>query len=292
MLICHKCQTNYASQAPACPSCGWTPPTEDGVTMFAPELAASEEGFADHLFETRGKATEHHFWFTNRDALILGSIARHFPIPKRIMEIGAGSGHVLEKLVTRFPDSNVVGAEISATGLQTARSRCGDRAAYVQLDATALPYDQEFDLIGAFDVLEHIENDRAVLHETLRALAPGGGLIITVPQHPSLWSHKDDVFCHKRRYTADELQAKVAEAGFEVLFTTSFVTLLLPALWWAVKKQRGAGDYRADRELNISPVFNAALGAVLAFERGLIALGLRFPIGGSRLLVARKPKSD
>jgi SAM-dependent methyltransferase len=81
------------------------------------------------------------------------------------------------------------------------------------MDAQRIPYREEFDVAGAFDVIEDVENDRAVLQELRTALAPGGGLILTVPQHPALWSEYDVRAGHVRRYRASELRAKVIGVG-------------------------------------------------------------------------------
>ena len=290
MLVCLKCKERYAD-APGntCPACGNVQEVRQGVTMFAPELAAESDGFADHLFDSRAEATETNFWYTSRDRMILWAMDRADLTPAKILEIGAGSGHVLRNLIRHYPDADITGAEISAKGLETAQRRCGTAAKYVQLDATALPYEAEFDAIGAFDVLEHIEADEAVLDQVKQALVPGGVFVATVPQHRSLWSYKDELFCHKRRYTTSELQRKIRAAGLDIVTTTSFVTLLLPALWYEVRFRRDRKTYNAERELKMNPLLNAALGAVMAAEALFIKVGIRLPIGGSRLVVARKP---
>ena len=97
------------------------------------------------------------------------------------------------------------------------------------MDARRIPFRDEFDVIGAFDVIEHIEEDVAVIDEVGRALRPGGGFVMTVPQHPALWSPQDEHAHHVRRYTAAGLRRKVEAAGFEVVRMTSFVRLLLPS---------------------------------------------------------------
>jgi hypothetical protein len=85
--------------------------------------------------------------------------------------------------------------------------------------------------IGAFDVLEHIQEDELVLRNIHGALAAGGGLMITVPQHRRLWSHVDEISHHVRRYTADELRSKVESAGFRVVFSGSYTFSLLPFMF-------------------------------------------------------------
>ena len=121
------------------------------------------------------------------------------------------------------------GSEIYSEGLDYAANRV-KRAALFQMDARDIPFESEFDVIGAFDVLEHIEEDEQVLEQVFRAVSPGGGIMLTVPQHRFLWSQQDEYACHVRRYEAKELRDKVEKAGFQVEWATSFVTLLLPLM--------------------------------------------------------------
>ncbi len=154
-----------------------------------------------------------------------------------------------------------------------------------------MPFENEFDVVGAFDVLEHIAEDEVVLDEMFRAVRPGGGVILAVPQHPALWSQPDVYAHHERRYRRAELDSKVSRAGFEVVRSTSFVTVLLPLMAATRIRDRGRDDYDPTAELKVGAVTNALLGAALAFERSLIRVGLNLPVGGSRLVVARRPVS-
>ena len=115
-------------------------------------------------------------------------------------------------------------------------------AELLEVDARRLPFEAEFDVVGAFDVLEHIEEDERALIEMHAALRPGGGLVVTVPQHPALWSAVDEYSRHVRRYRRSELLTKLRDSGFEVIHWTSFVSLLLPAarpLATALSRQEG-----------------------------------------------------
>jgi SAM-dependent methyltransferase len=155
----------------------------------------------------------------------------------------------------------------------------------VQMDARKIPFEKEFDVIGAFDVLEHIEEDLLVLAQMHQALVPGGGILLTVPQHAFLWSQADEDACHVRRYEARALTEKIQQVGFTIIRVTSFVSLLLPFMM--ISRLR----YRRDNpmaELEISGLANTVLERVLDLERCLIRYGLQFPVGGSLLVVARK----
>jgi len=157
------------------------------------------------------------------------------------------------------------------------------------MDARCIPFEHEFDVIGAFDVLEHIAEDDGVLSEMFRAVKPGGGIMLTVPQHPFLWSYKDESSYHKRRYTRGKLVKKVERTGFEIIRVTSFVSFLLPLMLLARLRQRKPKeDYDPMAELKISGYLNALLEKVLAFERILIKSGFSLPVGGSLLVIARR----
>ena len=156
-----------------------------------------------------------------------------------------------------------------------------------QADACSLPFRDAFDVIGAFDVLEHIDDDTGVLAELGAVLKPGGGLLISVPQHPSLWSARDEAVSHKRRYTRGELVRKLTDAGFAVKRATSFMSLPLPAMWWSAVRHRQLRDnYDPFAEFRIGRIPNAILNGVLGFERGLLRRGVSFPVGGTLLVVA------
>jgi len=130
-----------------------------------------------------------------------------------------------------------------------------------------------------------------VLRALRDALAPGGGLLLTVPQHPFLWSEYDVHARHVRRYRAADLHAKLAEAGFEIVKMTSFVTLLLPIMAASrLSQQKSRAGYDPLAELRIAPTLNWMLEKTLDFERMLIRAGLRFSAGGSLLVVARKSR--
>jgi SAM-dependent methyltransferase len=263
----------------------------DGIPCYAPDLAHESPGFRPEHFARLAQLEEGNFWFRARNELIIHALRKYFPHARGMLEIGCGTGYVLRGVTRACPDLRASGSEIFLEGLAFAAQRLPD-ADLFQMDARRIPYQGEFDLIGAFDVVEHIEEDERVLREILRALKPGGGAIFTVPQHPSLWSIQDDSACHVRRYRRHELTDKLVAAGFRILFSTSFVSLLLPMLAasrWRKRKRKPGSAANTQAEFMLPAPVNSILYAVLHLETLLIRGGLRFPVGGTRLVAAVKP---
>lgn len=204
-----------------------------------------------------------------------------------MLEVGCGDGNVLAAIAAADPRRRVAGTEVHAAGLERARARLPG-AELVQLDALELPYRDEFEVVCAFDVIEHVEHDQALLARMYAACRPGGGILLTVPQHPWLWSGHDVAARHRRRYRRRELFAKLAAAGFVRPWSTSFVTLLLPLLYLSRRARPGA-KAPAHAALRVAPPLNALLGGILSLERALIRAGVRWPVGGSLLAAAYKP---
>jgi SAM-dependent methyltransferase len=237
-------------------------------------------------FEVLGRNEEQHFWYRSRDQLLVWALSRHFPAARGVLEIGCRAGHVLAAFRRAFPDQMLVGSEIESESVAAARARF-PHLPLVRADARHLPFAAAFDVIGLFDVLEHIDEDERVLLELFTATRPGGGIVLTVPQHPRLWSIVDIHSGHRRRYTRSEVTHKLRQTGFEIVRATSFVSLLLPLAWLSRMRQNSAG-LDLDSELAVPRLLNAGLGAIMSAERWLIEQGVSFRMGLSLLVVARR----
>lgn len=287
MKRCLACNTPFDASAWSCPECDFAPAQIEGIKAFAPSLAERTSGFRSQHFEQLAALEENSFWFTARNRLIVRALAQWTPNAKSMLEIGCGTGYVLQAIGMAFPGIELSGTEILVAGLPYAAKRV-PQATLMQMDARSIPFDREFDAVGAFDVLEHIEEDDAVMREVWRALRPGGAFLVTVPQHRFLWSKQDEYACHVRRYEAEELRAQLLRTGFKLKYWTSFVTLLLPLLYLSRLRKRSERKFDATDEMRISSFANSLLGGVMRLEDALIAAGLRLPAGGSLLAVATK----
>jgi SAM-dependent methyltransferase len=282
MRVCIACSSRFESGSWTCPSCGFQP----AVNGFVRLVDEAREVFPEDALGALPELEERSFWFAARNALIAWAFGRHFPATRSFLEIGCGTGYVLRALHARHPDVRMVGGDVSPGALAVAHERMPD-VEFLQVDARALPFAEEFDVVGAFDVLEHEPDDVGALHAISGALRPGGGLILTVPQHPRLWSAVDAFSHHVRRYTRRELVGKVEATGFDVLDSTSFVTLLLPAVVASRLRHRDDTQYDQEAEYRLSPLVDRAFAAAMVAERRLICGGVRLPVGSSLLLVAR-----
>jgi len=120
------------------------------------------------------------------------------------LEIGPG-------LHPRLPLSGTHFFDISGPAVARLKTRGG--LATVG-DATALPFpDRTFDLVCAFDIVEHVEDDRRVFGEIRRVTREGATVVLSVPLHPARWSAFDTLVGHVRRYDPDTLVPLLAQHG-------------------------------------------------------------------------------
>ena len=287
MILCPACGAPQLHLDQGCGACGFQPAKVDGFLAWAPELARSNEGFHQESFDGLARVEDGNFWFRSRNAIIVWALRKYFPHFSSLLEVGCGTGFVLSGIAQAFPGARIAGSEIHTAGLAFAARRL-PTVELQQMDARKLPYREEFDVVAAFDVIEHIVEDELVLQNFHRAIKPGGGCLITVPQHPWLWSPVDEEACHQRRYTASELHTKVRAAGFRIVRSTSFVTLLLPLMLASRLAARRSGQSGGSESLQHSAIVNGVLAACMRMEQFAIRSGASLPIGGSRLVVLQK----
>jgi len=242
------------------------------------------------FFEQLAELERGHYWFEPRNRLITLLLGRHFPSANAMLEVGCGTGFVLQAIRQAYPSWHLTGSDFFEEGLQFCRARVKD-VDLIQMDARKMPFNNEFDVIGAFDMLEHVDEDACVLRQFRQALRPGGGLLLTVPQHPCLWSSSDEVAHHKRRYTRRRMRNLLKETGFRPEHMTSFVSVLLPAMLvsrWLSRMRRSKTVRDPLGDLRVSPTLNRCLRWILEREVDLTTLGISVPFGGSLVVVARR----
>jgi len=172
---------------------------------------------------------ESHWWFAGKRLLLDALLARAGMTSGRFLDVGCGTGGILQSLAGR---AEVVGVDSEELALRFCRRK--GLAAVVRGSALALPFAAgSFDACVMMDVLEHVDEEAALLAELRRVLRPGGVALISVPAFQALWSQHDETFEHRRRYRRAELVARVGAAGLGVewsSYTNFFV--FPPALAW------------------------------------------------------------
>ncbi|MFC0627686.1 class I SAM-dependent methyltransferase [Kribbella deserti] len=220
-----------------------------------------------------------HWWYRERRALLareLELLSRQGIRPGKALDIGAAGGG--NTRVLRGRGWSATALEYGAEGAEVAHER---GIPVVRADAVTLPFaDGSLDLVTAFDVLEHIVDDKSAANEIVRVLKPGGHALIAVPCDMDLWSEHDVAVDHVRRYERDELIDLLTSAGLVLDDVRSWNVLLRPVAAW--RRRRSTGSDLTD----LSPVVNLGLSVIIAAERYL-PVG-RMP-GISIMVRARRP---
>lgn len=287
MRVCTACGATGLPADWHCGRCGRIPARDGAIALLAPAIAAGDGGDADYHHAALAAAEARHFWFVARRRVIADAVRRHFGRAASLLDVGCGTGGVAGALQDAFPAMSVVAGDVLMAGLRIAQQHA-PRVEFVQFDIRALPYRDAFDVVTAFDVLEHVDDDAAVLAQMRAAARPGGGIVVTVPQHQWLWSASDEYSHHRRRYSRRALVAKMHAAGIVVEAVTSFMSVLLPALVASRWRDQRLEAYDPIRELQIGDGMNAVFGALCGIERGWLRAGGTLPAGGSLLAIGRR----
>lgn len=133
----------------------------------------------------------------------------------RLLEIGPGAGALLVEFADEGYQCEALELSAEARKLTQAVVAESGHAIPVHM-APGDDWEGCFDVLCAFDVLEHIEDDRAALAQWVTWLRPGGVLLLSVPAHMRLWTAGDEWAGHYRRYGREALQALLLDTGLKL----------------------------------------------------------------------------
>ena len=206
-----------------------------------------------------------------------------------VLDVGCGAGGLLAYLAAHAPVTPI-GFDLGPEPLAYGRKR-GLNALGVA-DAVALPIrPASVDLIIAQDVVEHVADDTALLAGMVETCRPGGLALILAPARQGLWSTRDVRLGHYRRYTLEQLTARVAAVGFDILHRTYLDLFLVPLLGTAVALARRTRDGVPDLPVDApagSGLVNRLLLAVSRVEAA-VALRAPLPLGVAALVLGARP---
>ncbi|PLX20302.1 hypothetical protein C0584_06175 [Candidatus Parcubacteria bacterium] len=171
---------------------------------------------------------EKHFWYEARKILI-GKLFSHVSEKgntKSILDVGCGIGGELD-IISSFGRTTAM--DIDKQAVELAKEK-GHRTILADLENIKLDSNY-FDIVCAFDVLEHLKNDRKVMSEIFSSLKSKGIFLFTVPAHPSLFGHHDKSTGHERRYTKKEILNKLQESGFKSVELYYWNIIILSAVY-------------------------------------------------------------
>jgi SAM-dependent methyltransferase len=235
------------------------------------------------VYQQMAELDERHWWYRARRKVLAELIRREVqpPANAKILEIGCGTGHNLAML-GEF--GHVDGLELDDEARSISEKRLGRTVMSAPLPELAGVPSHHYDLIGAFDVIEHIDDDAAALASIATRLKSGGKFVMAVPAHQWMWTAHDIVNHHKRRYSKRALKSLIEASPMKLTKIGYFNSLLFPL----AVAERAASKLRNKENADVrlpTALLNVTFEKVFAAERYLVGR-LPLPPGLSLFAVA------
>ncbi len=270
----------------------------DGIKCFSPEVANDSADFPENGFDVNDNKVweQNFFWSSSRNRLFKRIVYNNLnPTGKtKYLEIGCATGDFIQQIIGN-ENLEITGSEIYLKALIKIQ-KYFPSVNFIQYDVTKGIIGEQFDIIAAFDVIEHIDNDVEAISNINKMLRQGGSLIISVPQHKFLWGKLDEILKHKRRYTRNDLVTKLKENGFDIIYTTSFLFVLFPLMVISRILDKGGHPANFDtqdsmaleKRVKFTNALNWIFDLCMRVDEFLIRIGISLPFGGTLVIIAQK----
>jgi SAM-dependent methyltransferase len=228
-----------------------------------------------------------HWWFRSRRSILLTILRTRLPMGARLLDVGCGTGYFLEAAREHW---EVHGLDFAEEAVEFCRRRGLATVRQASVQALAKLEGDSFDCVCFCDVIEHLDDDVGALDAAKNLLRPEGVVLITVPAFEWLWSPRDDVHHHRRRYTRSSLIYSLEAAGLQPEFVTYFNSYLFP--FAVVTRLFDRIFKRTGSELVVppTPAINRLFERIFHYERHRLSADPRrgFKVGLSVLALARR----
>jgi SAM-dependent methyltransferase len=234
-----------------------------------------------------------HWWFRARNEMIINHLRQIMPQNRalKILNIGAATGRSSEMLSTL---GKVESLEYDTDCCEFARREL--KMEVVQGSILELPYPTEmFDIVCAFDVIEHVADDKTSVAEMRRVCKTGGIMCVTVPAFMFLWSEHDVVNHHFRRYTGAQIIDLFENTNQKIYHTYFNTGLFFPIAGFRLlsrllPKRKSVGEETtSDFGVLKNGFINKLLYRVFKSENYFLQKQWHLPVGVSILSSWRKP---
>ena len=291
MIICPECQTALGStniRDTSCIACGFRPSIEGVIPLFAPNYRLTFKDHTQPAIRNLIRHADNHFWMISRRRIISDKVTNYLHDGQSFLEVGSGAADIPRELQNRGIEVTV--SDIQIDSLEYAANT--NIGSIVQFDLYHPIYRNHFDAVGAFCVIEHLDDDLVAAKHLLDIVKPGGFVFVMVPAHSWLWNNRDRLENHKRRYSRKSLTKLFEDVGATVinvdyLFFSIFPLLLARAVFDLARRKHSFTCEEIENSMNINPSINQLLLKLMNLEISIFNKRSP-PFGGSLILTARK----
>ncbi len=234
-----------------------------------------------------------HWWFTARAEILENRV-------KNLLN-GQAEPKILNAGVATGATSEMLGKYGHVHSLEFDKDCCEFLESELKMEVvngslTQLPFeDNSFDLVCAFDVIEHIEDDQTAVNEVYRVLKPGGKYCLTVPAFQFLWSEHDEINHHFRRYSKDRYLKLFRNSNLQIDYSSYFNFWLFAPIAVArlmsklIRGKRNKNSPQSDfSKMKGNSLTDRVFFSIFRSEIGLLNAGVKLPFGVSIIAEGRK----